>query len=210
MFLTLRLLLCDPSQITDLNKFKKTLFFVFLCTLVMKGSANTTPEETQSISDEEWDQATEFATMLTRVAELLNRSADVERLKGFLELLGHPRTGMRYIDVKLFENCRTPQEIIMALVPQYMNFVHTDLLRRIVNMFGDEQSKTLLKHYEDNFPHKKPLKRRHEPISDETIEAGTGTKRIKVTTGDTTTRKDVERTQGIISRNTGIDESMIV
>ena len=168
----------------------------------MKGvtlSASTTLVETQSISDdEEWDQPTEFATMLTQVAKLLNRSADVERLKCFLELLGHPRTGMRYIDVKLFEHCKTPQEIIMALVPQYINFMHTDLLRRIVNSFGDERSKTLLKQYEDNFPRKKPLKRMHDPISAEKIEAGTGTKMIKVTMGDTT------------GKNSGINETMIL
>ena len=77
------------------------------------------------------------------------------RLKCLLELLGHPHTGMRYIDIKLFEYCGTPQEIIMALVPQYINFMHTNLLRQIVNKFGDEQSKTLLKQHEDNFPRKK-------------------------------------------------------
>ena len=99
----------------------------------------------------------------------------------------------------------------MALVPQYINFMHTDLLRQIVNKFGDEQSKTLLKQ-KITFLIKKPLKRRHDPIPDEEIEAGTGTKRIKVTMGDTmaTTRKDVKRIQGTISRNRGIDESVIV
>ena len=97
----------------------------------------------------------------------------------------------------------------MALVPQYINFMHTDLLRQIVNKFGDEQPKTILKQ-KITFLIKKPLKWMQDPIPDEEIEAGTGTKSIKVTMGDTTTRKDVERTQGIISRNTGIDESVIV
>ena len=73
----------------------------------------------------------------------------------------------------------------MALVPQYINFMHTDLLRQTVNKL-------------------------HDPIPDEEIEAGTGTKRIKVTMEDTTTTKDVKRTQGTISRNRGIDESVIV
>ena len=66
MFLTLRLLACDPSQITDLLKFNSLVFFVFLCTLVIQGSANATLEETQSIGDdEEWDPPAEFAVMIS-------------------------------------------------------------------------------------------------------------------------------------------------
>ena len=72
----------------------------------------------------------------------------------------------------------------MALVPQYINFMHTDLLRQIVNKFGDEQSKTLLKQ-KITFLIKKPLKWMHDPIPDKEIEAGTGRKRIKVTMEDT-------------------------
>ena len=62
------------------------------------------------------------------------------------------------------QHCETPREIIKALVPRYINFMHTPILRGIVNTFGDEQSKTLLKQYEDNFPRKKPLKRMRDPL----------------------------------------------
>ena len=142
--------------------------------------STTTAMETQSLVDEEWDPPTEFANMLTKVAKLLNKSADVENLKHFLEFLSHPRTGRRYINIKLYVHCRTPQEVIEALFPQYINFMHTHLLRQILRIFGDEQSITLLKQYEDHFPRKKPLKRMCDPIADEEIETCTGTKRIKV------------------------------
>ena len=82
-----------------------------------------------------------------------------------------------------------------------------------MNKFGDEQSKTLLKQYEDNFPRNKPLKRIHHPILDEETEACLGTKRIKVKYDgdvDTTTMEDVERVRQAISRKTEIDECMIV
>jgi len=170
--------------------------------------------ETQFISDEELDPPTEFAEMLTQVAKLLDISADVKDLKNFLGYLCHPRTGTRWIDTKLYEHCNTPQEIIMALYPQYINFMHTHLLKQIVNKFGDEQSKTLLKQYEDMFPRKKPLKHMGDPHSGKEIESFTGTKRMKVVysdaTVDTTTMEDVERVQQSITRSTGVDESMIV
>ena len=167
----------------------------------------------EPISDDEWDPPAEFAYMLARVTELLDHSADMKLLKQFLKFFCHPRTQKCYIDVRLFDHCNTPREIIEALHPQYINFMHTHLLRRIVNKFGDEQSKILLKQYEDRFPCKKPLKRMGDPLSDEEIESFTGTKRMKVVysgaTVDSSTMKDVERVRQSITRNTGVDESVI-
>ena len=175
----------------------------------------STPMEQRLISDEEWDPPTEFADMLTKIAKQLNKTADVEDLKDFLEFLCHPRTGQRYINIKLYSQCVTPRDIIKALSPQYINFMHTHLLKRIVRKFGNEQSITLLRQYEDNFPCKKPLKRMREPLTIEEMEDCRGSKRMKIvcngdTNVDNTTREDVERVRQIISRNTGIDDSMIV
>ena len=174
-------------------------------------------EETtlEAFSDEEWDPPTEFADMLTEVTELLNKSADVGNLKCFLGLLCHPRTNQRYFDIKLYDHCRTPREIIMALVPEYVNYMHIHLLRRIVRKFGNEKSKTLLKEYEDTIPHKKPLKRMRDPLSDEEVETCIGTKVIKVVYDgdanvDTTTMEDVEKVQQSIERRTEIDRIVIV
>ena len=176
---------------------------------------NNTPVDKQSISDdEEWDPPSQFADMLTEVAKLLNESADVDDLKLFLEFLCHPRTCQRYIDVKLYEHCENAKEIIRALVPQYINFMHTHLLRKIVKKFGTGQSRTLVNQYEDSFPRKKPLKRMRDPLSDDEMERCTGMKRIKVkcngdATIDSTTVQDVDRVRRTLERNTGIDQSMI-
>jgi len=179
-----------------------------------EASAETAePEEEMIVDDEEWDPPTEFADMLITVTELLDHSANMKRLKQFLKFLCHPRTQKCYIDIRLYEHCNTPGEIIEVLHPQYINFVHTHLLRRIVNKFGDEQSKMLLKQYEDKFPRKKPLKRMGDPVSDEEIESFTGTERMKVVysgaTVDTSTMEDVERVRQSITRNTGVDDSVI-
>ena len=84
-----------------------------------------------------------------------------------------------------------------------------------MNKFGNKQAKTVLKQYEDNFPRRKPLKQMCDPLSDEEINAFSGTKRIKIKSDgnadvETTTMEDVERVQQTISKNTGIDKSMIV
>ena len=175
----------------------------------------STHAEQQLISDEEWDPPTEFADVLTKIAKQLNKTAEVEDLKDFLEFLCHPRTGQRYINIKLYSQCVTPRDIIKALSPQYINFMHTHLLKRIVRKFGNEQSITLLRQYEDNFPCKKPLKRMCDPLTLEDMEDCHGSKRMRIvlngdTNVDNTTREDVERVQQTISRNTGIDDSMIV
>ena len=163
---------------------------------LLKETAAETAEPEVS-DDEEWDPPTEFADMLITVTELLDHSANLKRLKQFLKFLCHPHTQKCYIDRRLYEHCNTPGEIIEVLHPQYINFMHTHLLRRIVNKFGDEQSKMLLKQYEDRFPRKKPLKRMGDPLSDEEIKSFTGTKRMKVVysgaTVDTSTMEDVER-----------------
>ena len=182
-------LVSDFEDVSFCAKCHSFLFAVFLCTLVIEraqtisarfleeASAETAETKEEMIVDEEeWDPATEFADMLTEVTELLNKSADVEKVKFFLGFLCHPRTNQRYFDSKLYAHCNTPREIIEALHPQYINFMHTHLLRRIVNKFGDEQSKMLLKQYEDNFPREKPLKRMRDPLLDEEIESETNPK----------------------------------
>ena len=179
-----------------------------------KKSSMTSIEE-QPISDDEWEPSTEFSIMLIKVTELLNESVDVEYLKSFLKYLSCPRTGRQYVDIELFKNCRTPQEIIDLLFPSYINFMNTQLLRQIVRRFGNEKSKALLEQYEDNFPRDKPLKRMRTPLSDEEIQNCPECKKMKVmydgnTKIDTTTIADVEIVRHTISRNTGIDDSMIV
>ena len=174
-----------------------------------------TPIDTQPVSDDEWDPPTEFASIFTKIAKQLNKSADVEDLKCFLEVFGHPHTGQRHISIKLYAHCETPREIIKALVPRYINFMHTPILRGIVKTFGDEQSKSLLKQYEVNFPRNKPLKRMRDPLAFEETQDCPGSERMKVTCNrdsnvDTTTIADVERVREAINRNTGIDEGMIV
>ena len=174
---------------------------------------SSTPMEPLLFSDEEWDPPTKFAIVLTKISELLNETADVVAVKHFLQFLSHPYTGQRYISIKLYEHCVTPQDVIEALFPQYINFMHTHLLKQIVKIVGNERSMTLLEQYEKNFPRKKLLKRMRDPLTFEEMERCHGSKRVKITcNGDTdsTTREDVERVRQRISKNTEIDDSMIV
>ena len=205
---------CHPGHVSESIKHIRPVEEVTVKTQEPKEFISA-PREQRLVSDEEWDPPTEFADVLTKIARMLDKTADVEDLKDFLEFLCHPRTGQRYINIKLYSQCVTPRDIIKALFPQYINFMNTHLLKRIVRKFGNEQSITLLRQYEDNFPCKKPLKRMREPLTIEEMEDCHGSKRIKIvcngdTNVDNTTREDVERVRQIISRNTGIDDSMIV
>ena len=144
--------------------------------------------------------------MITEIGRLLNESAYVGDLKIYLKF--HQR-----IDVCLYEHCTTPQETIMALIPQYINFGHTLLLRQIVNKVGDNQSKILLTLYEDALLRKKVHKQRRDPLTDEEIDACTGSKRMKVKCDwnvNAPTEENVSKVRKTISRNSQIDESMIV
>ena len=172
-------------------------------------------KEAESISEEEWKQATKFSVMFSEVAKLLDKSADVEELKKFLKFFCHPQTCQRYVDIKIYEHCSTPAEIVEALFPRYIHYMHTDFLRQILKQFGNEQSRILLRQYEENFPRKQPLKRMCNPLSDEQINSFTEMKRIKIKIDgdanvDTTTMEDVEKVQQTISESTGIDKNMVV
>ena len=178
-------LVSDFEDVSFCAKCHSFLFAVFLCTLVMERAQTISAkffsgdegfDRPVESDDEEFDPPTEFARMLITVTELLDKSANLKQLKQFLKFFCHPRTHKCYIDIRLFDHCNTPREIIEALHPQYINFMNTHLLRQIVRKFGDEQSKILLKQYEDNFPRKKPLKRMRDPLLDEEIESETSPK----------------------------------
>ena len=123
--------------------------------IVVDETATATVEcmEPQSITDnEEWDPPSEFADMLIKVTEPLNKStSNVKQLEQFLKYFRHPLTRKPYIDVQLFGYCNTPEEIISVLYPQYISFKQTYLLKVIVNKFGDKESEALVKQYEENF-----------------------------------------------------------
>ena len=185
-------------------------------TRVKNQELTSTSMVTQSISDEEWDPPTEFAVVFTKITKQLNKSAEVEDLKCFLETFGCSHTGQRHcISIKLYAHCKTPQEIIEALVPQYINFMHTPILWKIVNSFGNEQSKSLLKQYENNFPYKKTLKQMRHPLASEETKTCPGSICMNIECAgsadvNNTTREDIERIRQILGRMIGIDESMIV
>ena len=171
----------------------------------------TTPIETQPFSDEHWDVSTKFPMMLTRVAELLERLCDRSNFNLFLKSFCLPHTNQPYVDEGIIKDYWNTQTKIMELVPQYINQQNTRLLRVIVDRYGNEECKTLLKEYEDNCLHKKPLKQMRDLISDEELRTCSGDKRIRVKYGgglDTTTMEDVEMVQQNISRNTEVDERM--
>ena len=160
-----------------------------------------------------FDVAIEFAYMFSKVVDLLDEDINVKTLSRFLKSLCHLRTQVPYISPKLYEHCTTTAEVLESLQPQFINPMHLYLLKKIVDKFGCAQAKELVRQNGTNFPQRVSLKRLRDPLTDEEIEACVGTKRLKIVVdGDLNgvTKRDVEAYQGVIARNTGIPQEVIV
>ena len=159
-----------------------------------------------------FDVAFEFAYMFSTVVDLLE-AINVKTLIRFFKSLCYLRTQVPYVSPKLYEHCTTTAEVLESLQPQLINPMHLYLLKKIVDRFGCAQAKELVRQNGTNFPQRVSLKRLGDPLTDEEIEACVGTKRLKIVVeGDLNgvTKRDVEAYQGVIARNTGIPQEVIV
>ena len=160
-----------------------------------------------------FDVAFEFAYTFSTVVDLLDEATNVKTLIRFLKSLCHLRTQVPYISPKLYEHCTTTAEILESLQPQFINPMHLYLLKKMVDKFGCDKAKKLVRQYDTNFPREIPLKQLGDPLTDEEIEAYIGTKTLKVVIDrdpNGVTKRDVEVYQGVIVRNTGIPPEVTV
>ena len=154
-----------------------------------------------------------FDYMFAKAVELLAKATDFETLNHFLKSLCRLRTQVPYISPKLYEHCTTTAEVLESLRPQLINTMHLYLLKKIVDKFGCDQAKELVRQYDTTFPSEIPLKRLGDPLTDEEIEACIGTKKLKVVIDrdpNGVTKRDVEVYQGVIARNAGIPPEVVV
>ena len=155
----------------------------------------------------------EFAFLFATVVSRLGKTTDVDILKTFLESLCDSKTHLPYVSPKLYEHYNTTAEVLRSLRPQIINSMHLYLLKKIVDKFGCDQAKELVRQYDTNFPRDIPLKRLGDPLTDEEIEACIGTKKLKVVIDDDpngVTKRDVEAFQRILEKNTGIPLEVVV
>ena len=95
---------------------------------------------------------TAFAKMYHAVACFLERSVDANELKDFLRYFCHPQSPRQLcVDPRVYEGATTTEDILKQLCPQYINPAELFVLEGIVEMFGSDQIKKLLRDFQDEF-----------------------------------------------------------
>ena len=155
-----------------------------------------------------------FATTFTKLAEILNSSVPTSELKEFLESYCHPLYPEQYyVDPKIYGTATTTKEVLKSLFPQYINYMHYYLLEDIVEAFGCDKAKEVLKQYTDQmYSQERKLGDLPGPITDGEIEQFHGTKKLKVKVeGDTSdaTVKIIDEIQEALEKATGIKIAVI-
>ena len=156
----------------------------------------------------------EFATTFAKLAEILNTSVDVSKLKEFLNSYSHPLyPEQHYIDPKLYSGATTTKEVLESLFPQYINYIHYYLLEEIVEVFGCDRAKEVLQYYTSQvYSRKRKLNDLPGPITDEEIKQFRDMKRLKVQVeGDRSdvTVENLGELQKALEEATGIKRAVI-
>ena len=152
--------------------------------------------------------------MLSDVADLLDKSVDMAKLKDFLDCYSHPlNPEQHYVHPKIYKDANTTKQLIKSLFPQFINFMHYYLLEDIVGKFGCDKAKEVLQQYTDQmYSRKRKLNSLPSPITDEEIEQFHGTKTLKVQVeGDTSdaTVGTIDEIQKTLEKTTGINKAVI-
>ena len=95
---------------------------------------------------------TTFAKMYCAISCLLERSVDANDLKGFLRYFCHAQSPRQLcVDPGAYEEATTTKDTLKQLCPQYINPAELFVLEGIVEMFGSDQCKKLLRDFQDKF-----------------------------------------------------------
>ena len=157
----------------------------------------------------------EFAILLTKLGNLLEKCTKVDTLRTFLQLYCHPLYPEKlYIETRIVCNAKTASDIIFGLLPTYINFMDHYLLQEIVNRFGNEECRHHYQEYQGIFQKfVKRLRHHPAPVTDDDIEQCTRQKRLKVSVkGDAnkTTPQNVQAVKGAIRQASGIGQAGLV
>ena len=151
-----------------------------------------------------------FARLLSILKELLNKCADVNELKEFLNNYSDPMFPEEtYVHRSVYEDAETAGEVISRLKPRFINYVHYEFLEDIIDLVGNDECRKHFDEYVETFEGSvKKLRHHPSPITDDEIEVSIGQIVLKITrTGDmnATTPQHILITQEAIQKATGID-----
>ena len=175
----------------------------------MSESSSTTkalkPKEV--ISREQRRITNYFAIVMDKITEIMETIVKLEKLLRFLRFLCHPLDPeMTYIDQHILKSTSV-SEVMQCLVPEYINYMNTELLEAIIERFECKEAQSLLQEYHDRYPISRLLTDMPNPVSDERLDL-TQRKRLRAKCDrdfDSARAFDVKRFRTAFESATGIN-----
>ena len=155
-----------------------------------------------------------FTTVIDRITEKIETVVKLEKLLRFLRFYYHLlNPEMPYIDEHILQSTRSVSEVMQSLVPEYINYMNTELLEAIIERFECKEAQSLLQEYHNQYPIDRLLTDMPNPVSDERLDL-TRRKRLRVEcNGDIVFESaraiDVKRIRTAIEDATGIDHQFV-
>ena len=149
-----------------------------------------------------------FATVVDRITDIIETVVKLEKLLRFLHFHCHLlNPEMHYIEDHILQRTSSVSEVMECLVPEYINYMNTELLEAIVERFECKEAQSLLQEYHDRYPIDRLLTDMPNPVSDERLDQ---TRRKRLTAKcdddfDSARAVDVKRIRTTIEDATGID-----
>ena len=165
------------------------------------------------VSQEQRSVVSYFAVTMDRITDLLESAVKPERLLRFLRFHCHPlNPEIPYIDQTILKCTSSVSEIMECLVPDYINYMNTELLEVIVDRFDCKEAQRLLQEYHNRYPINRLLQHMPNPVPDERLDL-TRRKRLRAMLDsdfDSARAVDIKRIQTAFESATGIDHHFVV
>ena len=153
-----------------------------------------------------------FAVIMDRITDILESLVKPEKLLRFLRFHCHPlNPEILYIDQHILQCTGSVSEIMECLVPDYINYMNTELLEVIIERFECKEAQSLLQQYHDWYSTNRLLQDMPNPVSDERLDM-TRRKRLRTmceSDFDSTRAVDIKRNQTAVESATGIDHQFV-
>ena len=119
-------------------------------------SASTQPFVNDPVPETDPERGQEiivaFANMCRSITRLLGRSLDVKELKDFLDYFCDPQAlQQRCVNPEVYRGAKSTKDILKSLCPEYINPMKLFVLEGIVETFGSQRCKRLLRDYKENY-----------------------------------------------------------
>ena len=165
----------------------------------------------QSVCQEQWRVIGYFAVIMGRITNILESLVKPEKLLRLLRFHCHPvNPEVLYIDQDILQCTGGVSEIMNRLVPDYINYMNTELLEVIIERFECKEAQSLLQQYHNRYS-TRLLQDMPNPVSDERLDM-TRRKRLRPmceSDFDSTRAVNIKRIQTAIESATGIDHQFV-